>query len=168
MLVINFLNWSRTFLQSAAIVHNIVVKNLLVDKKITARVKQNLFDMSCYFSVIFNICLQGVVCKVSNTGETFCFLENVVLQVTYCFLTSCWLAYNQLFWNVLIFSYYLIGQLFLSGPSNSICIGYTTTHKGFVIFTCRYFKISWNTTALSQSNCRNFSRSSISTVTLKY
>ena len=30
-----------------------------------------------------------------------------------------------------------------------------------VIFTCRYFKISWNTTALSQSNCRNFSCSSI-------
>ena len=24
-------------------------------------------------------------------------------------------------------------------------------------FTCRYFKLSWNTTALSQSNCRNFS-----------
>ena len=33
---------------------------------------------------------------------------------------------------------------------------YTTTHKGFVIFKWRYFKISWNTTALSQSNCGNF------------
>ena len=30
-----------------------------------------------------------------------------------------------------------------------------------VIFTCRYFKLSWNTSALSQSNCRNFSGSSI-------
>ena len=38
---------------------------------------------------------------------------------------------------------------------------YTTTHKRFVIFTCRHFKIRWNTTALSQSNCRNFSSSSI-------
>ena len=38
---------------------------------------------------------------------------------------------------------------------------YTTTRKGFVIFTCRYFKLSWNTTPLSQSNCRNFSYSSI-------
>ena len=38
---------------------------------------------------------------------------------------------------------------------------YTTTHKRFVIFTCRYFKLSWNTNALSQSNCRNFSCSSI-------
>ena len=40
---------------------------------------------------------------------------------------------------------------------------YTTTHKRFVIFTCRYFKLSWNTTVLSQSNCRNFWCSSIST-----
>ena len=33
--------------------------------------------------------------------------------------------------------------------------------KRFVIFTCRYFKLNWNITALSQSNCRNFSCSSI-------
>ena len=38
---------------------------------------------------------------------------------------------------------------------------YTTTRKRFVIFTSRYFKLSWNTTALSQSNFRNFSCSSI-------
>ena len=30
-----------------------------------------------------------------------------------------------------------------------------------VIFTCRYFKLSWNNSALSQSNGRNFSGSSI-------
>ena len=40
---------------------------------------------------------------------------------------------------------------------------YTTTRKRFVIFTCRYFKWNWNTTALSQSNYRNFSCSSINT-----
>ena len=40
---------------------------------------------------------------------------------------------------------------------------YTTTRKRFVIFTCRYFKLSWNTTALSQSNWRNFSCSRITT-----
>ena len=28
---------------------------------------------------------------------------------------------------------------------------YTTTRKKFVIFTCTYFKLSWNTTAQSQS-----------------
>ena len=36
---------------------------------------------------------------------------------------------------------------------------YTTTRKGFVIFTCRYFKLSGNTTALSQLKCKNFSYS---------
>ena len=40
---------------------------------------------------------------------------------------------------------------------------YATTSERFVIFTCRYFKFSWNTTALSQSNCRNFTCSSIMT-----
>ena len=38
---------------------------------------------------------------------------------------------------------------------------YTATRKRFVIFTCRYFKLSLNTTALSQSNCRHLSCSSI-------
>ena len=40
---------------------------------------------------------------------------------------------------------------------------YTTTRKRFVIFKCGYFKLlaSWNTSALSQSNCRNFSCNSI-------
>ena len=38
---------------------------------------------------------------------------------------------------------------------------YTTTLKRFVIFTCRYFKLSWYTTVLSQSKCGNFSFSSI-------
>ena len=33
--------------------------------------------------------------------------------------------------------------------------------KRFVIFTCRYSKLSWSTTALSQSNSCNFSYSSI-------
>ena len=37
----------------------------------------------------------------------------------------------------------------------------TTTRKRIVISTCRHFKLSWNTTALSQSNRRNFSCSSI-------
>ena len=40
---------------------------------------------------------------------------------------------------------------------------YTTTRKRFVIFTCSYFKLSWNTTALSRSNWRNFSCSRITT-----
>ena len=45
---------------------------------------------------------------------------------------------------------------------------YTTTHKRFVIFTCRYFKLSRNTTALSQSNCRHFSCNSSITVKILF
>ena len=43
-----------------------------------------------------------------------------------------------------------------------ICLYYYP--KRFVIFTCTYFKLSWNTTALSQSNCRNFSCSTVEPV----
>ena len=43
---------------------------------------------------------------------------------------------------------------------------YTTLCKSLVIFTCRYFKLRRNTTALSQSNCRNFLCSGIRFVTL--
>ena len=59
------------------------------------------------------------------------------------------------FWNITsgIYAKYHVQILLL--------FVYTTTRKRFVIFTCRYFILSWNTTALSQSNCRNFSCSSI-------
>ena len=40
-----------------------------------------------------------------------------------------------------------------------ICLYYYP--QRFVILTCRYFKSSWKTTALSQSNSKNFSCSSI-------
>ena len=45
-----------------------------------------------------------------------------------------------------------------------ICLYYYPQKVCNFIFTCRYFKLSWNTTALNQSNCRNFSCSSISCV----
>ena len=63
--------------------------------------------------------------------------------------------YLRQFWNIRsgIYAKYQVQIMLL--------IVYTTTRKRFVIFTCRYFKLSWNTTALSQSNCRNFSCSSI-------
>ena len=92
--------------------HSNVAKKLLVgDHKITVCVKE--------------ICLLDVMCKVSNrktlSGETFCCLEKGllsilnfnVLQVTYCFIMNCWLAHNQLSWNVLWFSCNPIGQLCL-------------------------------------------------------
>ena len=66
----------------------IEARKLLVDDKITAHVKE--------------ICLMGVVCKVSNrktlSGETFCVPEillsilNFVLRVTYCYFPIIWLV----------------------------------------------------------------------------
>ena len=38
-----------------------------------------------------------------------------------------------------------------------ICLYYFPQKVCNIIFTCRYFKLSWNTTAPSQSNCKNFS-----------
>jgi len=66
------------------------------------------------------------------------------------------------FWNIMNGTYakYHV-QIMLS-------FVYTTAHKRFVIFTYSYFKLSWNTTALSQSNCRNFSCGSIKTVIQSY
>ena len=49
----------------------------------------------------------------------------------------------------------------ISHTNHMLLFVYTNTCKGFVIFTCRYFNFRWNTTALSQSNCRNFSCSGI-------
>ena len=77
------------------------------------------------------------------------------------FLDICKLqAYfqTQKFWNITggIYAKYHIQIMLL--------FVYTTTHKRVVIFTCRYFKLSWNTTVLNQWNCRNFSFSSIKQV----
>ena len=87
----------------------------------------------------------GVMCKVSNrktlSGETFCFIEKHLLSVfkfvlrASCFITSSWLADNQLSWNILLFSCNLIGQLCLSGPGYSshtvtvLPFLYTSQHK---------------------------------------
>ena len=43
-----------------------------------------------------------------------------------------------------------------------ICLYYYP--RRFVIFACRYFKLRWNTTALGQSNWRNYSCSSIKVI----
>ena len=96
-------------------------KKLLVRNKITACVKE--------------ICLLGVVCKVSNrktlSGETVCFPEkrllpilNFALRVIYCFFffflrAADWPADKQHSWNVLLFSCNPVVQLCLSGPGYS-------------------------------------------------
>ena len=74
-------------------------------------------------------------------------------------LPNCSWNYILQFWNIIrgIYAKYHVQIMLL--------FIYTTTHKRFVIFTCRHFKLNWNTTALSQSNCRNFS-CSITVVTI--
>ena len=55
------------------------------------------------------------------------------------------------FWNITsgIYAHYHVQIILL--------FVYTTARKGFVMFTCGNFKLSWNTTGISQSNWRNFS-----------
>ena len=75
-----------------------VAKKLLVDDKITACFKQ--------------ICLLGVICKVSNrkalSGETFFFLEKNLLSIF-----KIWASSDLRSWNVLLFSCNSIGQNFV-------------------------------------------------------
>ena len=102
-------------LQSAAM----VATKLLVDDKITARHKQIYF--------------LGVIFKVSKEKhwlvKHFALLKNVCYQYLNFVLrannllvflrTADWPTTNFFFWNVLLFSCNLIGQLCLGDPSNS-------------------------------------------------
>ena len=86
-------------------------KKLLVDDKITACV------INKYVSWVF----YGKRIEKHYLVKHFAFLENVkicaVFQVTHCFLTSYWLAHDQLSWNVFLFSRHPIGQHCLGSPS---------------------------------------------------
>ena len=70
------------------------------------------------------------------------------------FSFSSWISWFQ---NLEIF------PPFLRNSCNKIISWFWVT-IATVIFTCRYFKLRWNTSALSQSNGRNFSGSSITIV----
>ena len=75
--------------------------------------------------------------------------------------SDIWHKYHE--WYFKIWDNFEISQVVLMPNITQIMLlfVYTTNRKRFVIFTCSYFKLSWNTTALNQSNCRNFSCSSI-------
>ena len=88
--------------------------------------------------------------------------------------SDIWLKYHEWYFEIVIRMYIVIDERSLRQFWNitsgiyakyhvqiMLLFVYTTALKRFVIFTCRYFKLSWNTTALSQSNCRNFSCRSI-------
>ena len=89
-------------------------------------------------------------------NSMICCAPRVIFQNCYTIFHGALGEWNlRQFWNIAsgIYAKYHVQIMLL--------FVYTTTHERFVIFTCRYFKLSWNTTALSQSNCRNFSCSSI-------
>ena len=54
----------------------------------------------------------------------------------------------------------ILRLVFMPNITSKSCLYFffSTSRKRFVIFTCKYLKLSRNTTAQSQSNCRNFSR----------
>ena len=77
------------------------------------------------------------------------FLSILVSWISFEFLNffnlKIWKSFRQCIWTCLTTLFHDFGY---HGNTN-------------IIFTCAYLKLRWNTTALSQSNCRNFSCSSI-------
>ena len=114
--------------------------------------------------ILHNHCFQFLL-GVSIGNSMICiwylaYIPLVIFQNCLKFhLPNCSWNYILQFWNITrgIYAKYHVQIMLL--------FVYTTTHKRFVIFTCRHFKLNWNTTALSQSNCRNFS-CSITVVTI--
>ena len=115
-------------------------------------------------------------------------LRNFFKAITHCYVVmSCtfstisignsmicsdiWHKYHQWYFKIVIlrkletiFKYHEWYLCQISHTNHAIInFVYTTRCKRFVLFTCRYFKLSWNTTILTQSNCRKFSCSSITT-----
>ena len=84
----------------------------------------------------------------------------------YCYIDNCYTWFHKPLgeWNLRQFWNIMSGINAKYQVQIVLLFVYTTTRKRFVIFTCRYSKLSWNTTALSQSNCSNFSCSSIKLV----
>ena len=95
--------------------------------------------------------------------------------------SDIWHKYHEWYFEIVIRNYEPLGEWNLRqfwNITSGICAKYhvqimllfvyTTTNKSFVISTRRYFKLSWNTTALSQTNSRNISCRSIITVILRY
>ena len=75
--------------------------------------------------------------------------------------SDIWHKYHEWYFEIVIRNYITSGIYAKYHVQIMLLFVYSTTRKRFVLFTCRYFKLSWNTTALSQSNWRNFSCSSI-------
>ena len=118
--------------------HEFVMKNHLLHTYYLG------FDWFCW--MIFISTGNSIICTDTWHKYHKWYFELIVI----CYFTPLGEWNLRQFWNITSGTYakYHLQIMLL--------IAYTTTHVRFVIFTCRYFKLSWNTTALSQSNCRNF------------
>ena len=79
--------------------------------------------------------------------------------------SDIWHKYNELFQNCYTLFHELLSEWNLRQFWNitSIFAKYHVQIMLLIVYTTN-FKLSWNTAALSQSNCRNFSCSSINTL----
>ena len=66
--------------------------------------------------------------------------------------SDIWHKYYKGYFKIVIRENFEISRVVCYNITYKLCLlfVYTTTRKRFVIFTCRYFKLSRNTTALSQ------------------
>ena len=123
-------------------------------------IKNNIYNYDRYiiasFVVIFRINTTSNISKllyVSRAVRWVKFETILKYHLKYISFSLCFIPYPSSVCVQASYAKYHIQIMLL--------FVYTTTCNSFVIFTCRYFKLSWNTTALSQSKYRNFSRSSI-------
>ena len=92
--------------------------------------------------------------------------------------SDIWYKYHEWFFEIVIRNFTAVRRMkfetILKYHTRYLCQVTRTIHaiiclycytQRFVILTCRFFKLSWNITVLSQSNFRNVSCSSI---TMKY
>ena len=102
-----------------------------------------------YYLFNISICLAwlGVIFGINTTSDISKLLCIISRAARWVKLETIFKYHGWYLWQI--------------SHTNPAIICYTTTNKRFVIFTCWYFKLSWNITALSPSNCRNFSYSTM-------
>ena len=120
---------------------------------------QNILSDIAFFFTLF----KGYRCNKLSviTPRTICMGNSMIWS-------DVWHKYHVWYFEIVIGNFKFVTILkyhewYLCQISRTnhtiICLYYY--QQKFVILTCRYFRLSWNTTALSQSNCRNFSSSGI-------
>ena len=132
-------------------------------RKLVKRLSVYQSDVSCLVnqqSIIFISYFAEVILANHSFGYSCTCIGNSMI------CSDIWHKYHEWSFKIVIMKFETItsGIYAKYHVQIMLLIVYITTLKRFVISTCRYFKLSWNTTALSQSNCRNVWCRSINTV----